>query len=90
MAWACMAASRTDSLIFIEFRSLQEHSVCQYTDKCIRSNQEELRGEKWKVLDWPSKSPDLNIINQHFTSEEETGRQKQITIERSCAKPEKS
>ncbi len=98
MAWACMAASGTGSLIFIDdvtddgssrmnsevYRNILSANLQRNAFKLIgrkfimqqdndpkhtaNKTKDFIREKKWKVLDWPSQSPDLNPIEQHFTS----------------------
>ncbi len=72
-----MASSGTGLLVFIEYvtedRSSQMNSEVhrdigsaqiQTTQK---ATQEFLKVKKWNIRQWPSQSPDLNTIEQHFT-----------------------
>ena len=97
MVWACMAASGTGSLIFIDdvtadkssrmnsevFRAILSAHIQPNASKLIgrrftmqmdndlkqtvKATKEFLKAKKWNVLQWPSQSPDLNPIEQHFT-----------------------
>ena len=63
MAWAFMASSGMDSLIFInqnKLRCLLKHCVMQ------QDNQGVCPIKKWMVLDWPSQSLELNPIEHAF------------------------
>uniref|UniRef100_A0A8C7XDE9 Tc1-like transposase DDE domain-containing protein n=1 Tax=Oryzias sinensis TaxID=183150 RepID=A0A8C7XDE9_9TELE len=92
MVWACMAASGTGTLVFIDdvtqdrsspmnsevFRDrlsaqiqvnaaeLIERSLIIQMDNdpkhTAKATQEFIKAKKWKILEWPSQSPDLNPI----------------------------
>uniref|UniRef100_A0A3P9K2C3 Transposase Tc1-like domain-containing protein n=1 Tax=Oryzias latipes TaxID=8090 RepID=A0A3P9K2C3_ORYLA len=97
MVWACMAASGTGTLVFIDdvtqdrsspmnsevFRDKLSAQIQVNAAKLIgrrfiiqmdndpkhtaKATQEFIKAKKWNFLEWPSQSPDLNPIEQHFT-----------------------
>ena len=97
MVWACMAASGTGTLVFIDdvtqdrsspmnsevFRDILSAQIQVNAAKLIgrrfiiqmdndpkhtaKATQEFIKAKKWNILEWPSQSPDLNPIEQHFT-----------------------
>ncbi len=73
-------------------RSQAYSLICKAWWRCwhpASSVKEFIRAEKWKVLDYPSQSPDLNLIKHEFPSEEENKERnspKQATIGVGCMK----
>ncbi|KAG2456719.1 TCB1 transposase, partial [Polypterus senegalus] len=96
MAWACMAASGTGTLVFIDdvtqdrsrqinsevFRDILSAQIQLNAVKLIgwrfmiqmdndpkhtaQATQEFIKAKKWKILEWPSQSSDLNPIEHAF------------------------
>lgn len=66
MAWACMAASGTGSLVLLIGQSVtvqMDNDLMQ----TIKATQEFLKAKKWDTLQWPGQPPDLSPTEWLFS-----------------------
>ena len=65
---------------------IQQDNDPKHTANTCRQWRTSLRRKKWKVLDWPSQSPDLNPIEHAFLTSWRGESPLKQTTERGCSK----